>query len=98
MWYTFSQKQHKYKRKICHFLEDEIEDLIESPEKHTPNLIQTPERYSPDLIETSERITPTQLGLRMIINKAKELCDFVKELDPNLERRFQVQENILEGN
>ena len=71
--------------------------MIESPEKHTPNLIQTPERYSPDLIETSERITPTQLGLRMIINKAKELCDFVKELDPDLERRFKVQENILEA-
>ena len=60
-------------------------------------MIQTPERYSPDLIETSERITPTQLGLRMIINKAKELCDFVKELDPNLERRFKVQDNILEA-
>ena len=81
-------------------------DLIESPRKFTPELIESPQKYTPDLIESPEkgtpdwnqipeRITPTQLGFRLIINKAKELCDFVKELDPDLERRFKVQENIL---
>ena len=37
-------------------------------------------------------MTSQQLG--MVLSKANELCDLIKEVDPDLERQFKIQKGI----
>ena len=41
-----------------------------------------------DVAENPTKITSNHLG--MILSKANELCDLMKEVDPNMERQFKV--------
>lgn len=67
------------------------EDLLEIEQARA---YEEEQEKEDDVMKDPSKMTSKELG--MILNKVNELCDLIKEMDPNLERQFKVQKEIKE--